>query len=69
MVEYRIRQPPRLPRPARDTVEFFWNGTPCPGLAGETIASALFANGVRVFGHHHKDGAAQGIFCANGQCA
>jgi len=36
---------------------------------GETIASALFANGVRIFGHHHKDGAPQGIFCANGQCA
>jgi len=36
---------------------------------GETIASALFANGVRVFGHHHRDGAPQGMFCANGQCA
>jgi NADPH-dependent 2,4-dienoyl-CoA reductase/sulfur reductase-like enzyme/Fe-S-cluster-containing hydrogenase component 2/bacterioferritin-associated ferredoxin len=36
---------------------------------GETIASALFANGVRIFGHHHRDGAPQGIFCANGQCA
>jgi NADPH-dependent 2,4-dienoyl-CoA reductase/sulfur reductase-like enzyme/Fe-S-cluster-containing hydrogenase component 2/bacterioferritin-associated ferredoxin len=35
----------------------------------ETISSALFANGVRIFGHHHKDGAPQGIFCANGQCA
>ncbi len=69
MVEYRIRQHPILPVPARETVEFFWNGQPCTGLAGETIASALFANGVRVFGHHHKDGAAQGIFCANGQCA
>ncbi|MGE5674261.1 MAG: FAD-dependent oxidoreductase, partial [Mycobacterium leprae] len=34
-----------------------------------TISSALFANGVRTFGHHHKDGAPQGIFCANGQCA
>ena len=69
MVEYRIQQHPILPVPARDTVQFFWNGSPLTGLAGETIASALFANGVRIFGHHHKDGAAQGIFCANGQCA
>jgi NADPH-dependent 2,4-dienoyl-CoA reductase/sulfur reductase-like enzyme/ferredoxin len=38
-------------------------------MKGETIASALFANGVRTFGHHAKDGAPQGIFCANGQCA
>ncbi len=37
--------------------------------AGETIASALFAHGIRIFGHHPKDGAPQGIFCANGQCA
>ncbi|MCU0522720.1 MAG: FAD-dependent oxidoreductase, partial [Anaerolineae bacterium] len=36
---------------------------------GEMIASALFAAGIRVFGHHPKDGAPQGLFCANGQCA
>jgi sarcosine oxidase subunit alpha len=39
------------------------------GRAGETIAAALLANGIRVFGHHLNDGAPQGIFCANGQCA
>jgi NADPH-dependent 2,4-dienoyl-CoA reductase/sulfur reductase-like enzyme/Fe-S-cluster-containing hydrogenase component 2 len=33
------------------------------------ISSALFAAGIRVFGHHHHDGGAQGIFCANGQCS
>ena len=38
-------------------------------MQGETVASALFANGVRTFGHHPRDGAPQGIFCANGQCA
>jgi len=38
-------------------------------LEGETIAAALFANGIRSFGHHPKDGSPQGIFCANGQCA
>ena len=38
-------------------------------MQGETIASALFASGVRTFGHHPRDGAPQGIFCANGQCA
>jgi NADPH-dependent 2,4-dienoyl-CoA reductase/sulfur reductase-like enzyme/Fe-S-cluster-containing hydrogenase component 2/bacterioferritin-associated ferredoxin len=39
------------------------------GYAGEMIASALFANGIHVFGHHHKDNSPQGIFCANGQCS
>jgi NADPH-dependent 2,4-dienoyl-CoA reductase/sulfur reductase-like enzyme/Pyruvate/2-oxoacid:ferredoxin oxidoreductase delta subunit len=36
---------------------------------GDTIAAALMANGVQTFGHHLKDQAPQGIFCANGQCA
>ncbi|MBN2266495.1 MAG: FAD-dependent oxidoreductase, partial [Candidatus Aminicenantes bacterium] len=42
---------------------------PLEALEGETLAAALFAAGVRVFGHHAKDGAPQGIFCSNGQCA
>ena len=33
------------------------------------ITSALFAAGIRVFGHHERDGAPQGIFCVNGQCS
>ncbi|MFN2225017.1 MAG: 2Fe-2S iron-sulfur cluster-binding protein, partial [Anaerolineae bacterium] len=48
---------------------FYWQGQKLTAREGETIASALFANGVRIFGHHPKDGAPQGIFCANGQCA
>jgi sarcosine oxidase subunit alpha len=69
VVEYRIREHPILPTPSRTAVEFTWNGRTMTGFEGETISSALFANGVRVFGHHAKDGAPQGIFCANGQCA
>jgi NADPH-dependent 2,4-dienoyl-CoA reductase/sulfur reductase-like enzyme/Fe-S-cluster-containing hydrogenase component 2 len=36
---------------------------------GETIAAALAAHGERVLGHHPRDGAPQGLFCASGQCA
>ena len=50
-------------------VPFTWNGTPLTGSAGEMISSALFANDIHVFGHHHKDGSPQGLFCANGQCS
>ena len=39
------------------------------GYEGEMISSALFAGGVHIFGHHHKDNSPQGIFCANGQCS
>jgi sarcosine oxidase subunit alpha len=66
---YRIERHPILPIPVREPVPFTWQGRPLEALEGETMASALFAAGVRVFGHHPKDGAAQGLFCANGQCA
>jgi len=67
--EFRIAEHPILPVPERPGFEFTWKGQVMHACEGETIASALFANGVRIFGHHHKDGAPQGIFCANGQCA
>ncbi len=66
---HRIDKHPILPIPDRAKVHFTWKGQAVEGLAGETLSSALFAAGVRVFGRHAKDGAAQGIFCANGQCA
>src|SRR5512136_3243017 len=69
MNEHRIQQHPILPVEAREGVAFYWQGQELVAYAGETIASALFANGVRVLGHHPKDGSPQGIFCANGQCA
>jgi len=31
------------------TVSFTWEGRPVEGVAGDTIASALYADGVRVF--------------------
>ena len=66
---YRIEQHPILPIPSRPRVAFTWKGRTLEGLEGETLSSALFAAGIRVFGRHSKDGAAQGIFCANGQCS
>jgi len=69
MAEYRITEHPILPIEPRGTVAFLWKGQKQVAMQGETIASALFANGVRTFGHHPRDGAPQGIFCANGQCA
>jgi thioredoxin reductase/Fe-S-cluster-containing hydrogenase component 2/bacterioferritin-associated ferredoxin len=69
MPDYRIRTHPILPIVERPALTFTWQGREMEARAGETIAAALFANGMHVFGHHHKDGAPQGIFCANGQCA
>lgn len=69
MTDYRIQSHPILAIEERDIFTFTWQGQPLEARAGETIATALFANGIRVFGYHPKDGAPQGIFCANGQCA
>ena len=69
MSDFRIKEHPILSVHGEALVPFSWKGQGYKARQGETIASALFANGIRVFGHHHKDGSPQGIFCANGQCA
>jgi NADPH-dependent 2,4-dienoyl-CoA reductase/sulfur reductase-like enzyme/bacterioferritin-associated ferredoxin len=65
----RITEHPVLQPEARAAVNFTFDGKPCFGLEGEMISSALYANGIKIFSRHKKDSAAQGIFCANGQCA
>ncbi len=65
----RIKEHPVLQPEERGKVRFTFDGRPCEAMEGEMISSALFANGIKIFSRHHKDGAPQGIFCANGQCA
>ncbi|MGA1793630.1 MAG: 2Fe-2S iron-sulfur cluster-binding protein [Thermoplasmatota archaeon] len=70
MSEHRIKSHPILDIDSEpDIITFNFNGSPVPSRKGEMISSALFAAGIHIFGHHHKDGSAQGIYCANGQCA
>ncbi|MDA8129996.1 MAG: 2Fe-2S iron-sulfur cluster-binding protein, partial [Elusimicrobia bacterium] len=65
----RITEHPVLQPEERRTVKFTFDGRSCEAFEGEMISSALYANGIKVFSRHKKDGAPQGIFCANGQCA
>jgi len=69
MADNRINVHPVLDVPKKEMVSFYWNKSKLVGKKNEMISSALFANNIKIFGHHHKDGSAQGIFCANGQCA
>ncbi len=69
MAEYRVEKHPILPVEPRGDVTFYWQGQKMMAKEGETISSALFASGIRIFGRHPKDNSPQGIFCANGQCA
>lgn len=68
-MDFRIRSHPILPRLSEPEIHFTFNGRTFSARAGEMISSALFASGIHVFGHHPRDGAPQGIFCANGQCS
>ncbi len=69
MSNYRVTAHPILPIPERNEISFYWQDQQLGACEGETIAAALYANGIHVFGHHVKDGAPLGIFCANGQCS
>ena len=69
MKQYRVSEHPILGVPACEMIGFYYNGQRMQARVGEVISSALIANGIDIFGHHHKDGSAQGIYCANGQCA
>lgn len=67
--DQRLSSHPILSIPEREGFIFYFQNRECRGLQGEVISSALFANGIDIFGHHVKDQSPQGIFCANGQCS
>jgi len=67
--QQRITEHPILLEDDFEFVSFSFDGKPLLGKKGEMLSSALIANGIQIFGHHPKDGAPQGIFCANGQCS
>ncbi|HSN94112.1 MAG TPA: FAD-dependent oxidoreductase [Anaerolineaceae bacterium] len=69
MPDNRIKSHPILTEKSAPTVPFYWEGEKFFAKPGEMISSALFAKGIKVFGHHPKDGSPQGIYCANGQCS
>ncbi len=65
----RIINHPILTFSQQEMVEFTLNGKPMKGVAGEPIAAALHAAGVRVLGHTHKNHRPRGLFCAIGNCS
>ena len=65
----RIKHHPILESIPKKEIFFYYNSTKYKALQGEMISSALFANGINIFGHHPKDNFPLGLFCANGQCS
>ena len=67
--DHRIHSHPILSPTQKKKITFYWQNRDLPGLEGEPISAALYASNIKVFGHHVKDNAPQGLFCANGQCS
>lgn len=65
----RIDQHPILSFPKGRKVKFTFNGQEMEGYAGEPIAAALHAAGVRVLRHSPKLQRPRGFYCAIGNCS
>jgi NADH dehydrogenase/NADH:ubiquinone oxidoreductase subunit G len=50
------------------SVEISVDGRPVSAFAGETLATALHANGIRRFRSHPGSAAPRGMFCLMGVC-
>jgi C-terminal peptidase prc len=55
--------------PAGEPVTIDFEGTPVPAHAGEPVAAALFAAGIRTLGRSPKYHRPRGLFCLDGHCA
>src|SRR5437764_13750970 len=49
-------------------ISFEFDGKPVQGFEGDTVASALFAAGMRVFSRSFKYHRRRGLLCCAGQC-
>ena len=52
----------------RTPIAFTFDGKAYEGFEGETIASALLANGIRTLRVHEESGTPRGIYCNIGHC-
>ena len=50
-------------------VAFTFDGKPASGFAGDTVASALYAGGRRIFSRSFKYHRPRGLLCCSGNCA
>ncbi len=65
-----IQNHPIIETPVRKKVSFRFDGIKYEAFEGMVISSALFLNGIKIFGHHPQNANAKtAIFCANGQCS
>ncbi len=68
-MDLRVRRHPVLgDMGGGDEVTIFVDGRPLPARAGEPIAAALYAAGIRATRYSRGKGEARGPFCMVGRC-
>jgi len=65
----RLSQLPTLKIDPAQQLGFIYKGKKMYGVKGDTIASALFANGVRIFGRSLKYHRPRGLYSLDGECS
>lgn len=63
-----IERHPILEIETRPIVHITVDGVPLEARAGDTVAGALTAHGIRVFRHTARFHEPRGVFCGIGQC-
>ncbi len=64
----RVEKHPILDFEMTKPITIYFEGIPVLANEGDTVASALIANGIDVFGFTEK-GHSRGFFCAIGKCS
>ncbi len=65
----RLDRLPTLRINPSETCTLHYNGKTSPGVSGDTVATALYANGVRVFGRSLKYHRPRGLYSLDGECS
>jgi len=65
----RIKNHPVIDFKKKKKISFYFNNKQIFGEEGDTIASALYANGVNVFSHSLRYQRPRGFFCGIGKCS
>ncbi len=65
----RITEHPILNFNDKKKIKFYFEGKELTAYEGDTIASALIANGIDIFGYTPKKGRSRGLFCCIGKCS
>lgn len=65
----RFNHLPTLKIDTTQKLSFIYKGKKMDGVKGDTVASALFANGVRIFGRSLKYHRPRGLYSLDGECS